>query len=134
MSKGISEVVVVLALVLLVVAISGAAYFFFQKTVQADTKTAENRTNALQQSSGMMPRFDNVVGNLVYLRNVGTESIVSPVFYAGGRVISYTGPAQLSAGQVGIYTLDQGQLDLVPRPAKLRVVAGAGNAYDETKL
>src|SRR3989344_3862245 len=121
--KGITPIITVLLLLLIGVAIVGFAFAFFTNIFQ--TTTTETKTVLERQliSIGKNVRIDNVNGNKITLRNVGTRDILDSdlSFYVENTQLSFTGPSILPSGKPGDYIINNSQLAMFPDPADIKI-------------
>jgi len=121
--KGITPIITVLLLLLIGVAIIGFAFAFFSNIFQ--TTTTETKAIVEQQliSMGKNVRIENIYGNNITLRNVGTQDIlISDLkFYIENTEVTFSGPSAFPSGQIGNYILNNSQLAMLPDPANLKI-------------
>src|SRR3989344_5907916 len=123
MQKGITPVITVILLLLIAVVIVGFAFAFFTDIFKATT--AETQTTVEQQliSAGKNVRIDNVAGNNITIRNMGTKDITPSdlAFYVENTQIGFSGPSALQSSHLGNYLLNNSQLAMLPDPADLKI-------------
>src|SRR3989338_7737211 len=121
--KGITPVIAVILLLLITISVVGSSMLFFQRTAQTATQAGDTELQQLTKSQGI-PRLEGSSGNKVYLRSVGGTPLENPTFFVANQKVDATGPASLAPGQMGIYILDENQLESLPDTAEVKVTTG----------
>src|SRR3989338_420111 len=121
--KGITPVIAVILLLLITISVVGSSMLFFQRTAQTATQAGDTELQQLTKSHGI-PRLEGSSGNKVYLRSVGGTPLENPTFFVANQKVDATGPASLAPGQMGIYILDENQLESLPDTAEVKVTTG----------
>src|SRR3989344_1903849 len=123
MSKGITPIITVLLLLLIGVVLVGFAFAFFSDIFKATTRETETTVEQQLISAGKNVRIENVNGNNVTLRNMGTQNILNSdiSFYVENTQVSFSGPSALQSSQLGNYLLNNSQLAMLPDPADLKI-------------
>src|SRR3972149_4497179 len=123
MRKGITPIITVLLLLLIGVAMIGFAFAFFSNifgTTKTETETALNQSLT---ALGKNVRIENVNGNNITIRNMGTKAITPSdlAFFVENTQVSFSGPASLQSSQIGNYILNSSQLAMLPDPGNLKI-------------
>src|SRR3989344_7091805 len=124
MSKGITPIITVLLLLLIGVVLVGFAFAFFSDIFKATTRETETTVEQQLISAGKNVRIENVNGNNITLRNMGTQNILNTdiSFYVENTKIDFTGTSALESTKLGNYILNDTQLLMQPGTAELKVI------------
>ncbi len=130
--RGITPVVAIILLLLITVSIVGFSFMFLSRTTQTSAQRGEQQLRNQTQTFVTSFSVESASGNLVYIRNRGTDpiSFSSLAFYVDNQPVSTTGPASLDPGAVGIYALNSAELAAIPNPSRLKV---SGGAFSDTR-
>jgi flagellin-like protein len=132
MQKGISEVISLILIIVILVVLVTMVWFFAVNTQKTAGDMAQREQQRQQDAQGAVFRVENIAGNEVDIRNMGTTPIGDIAFYINNVPINATGPATIAAGTIGVFKLDAAKLLTFPATATLRVATPYSTREMET--
>jgi len=121
--KSISTILATILIVIIVVAIIGLTYSFSVVLFQQTAGSATNQTQQTVAIVGQQVRIETIAGNVVTLRNTGTQSINSTnlgVFLNNARVNFISDVTTINPGGFATITIT----DLVKVGDKIKIITG----------
>lgn len=129
--RGVSPILAIMLLLMITIAMTGAVYLFLQRSFTPVFDSSSSQADSLGRSVQTMMKIENIAGNKVYIRNVGSAPISngSLGIYIGNTPVNYTLPADIPVGQVAEIAINQ-TWGLPTGGSELKIT-GIGATYSE---